>query len=242
LIGLIDLTTLEGTDNKASVEALAGLAKQTHARNDIPGVAALCVYPTMVHDAWMATRETGIPIAAVAGGFPSGQTFIEIKVGEVMQAIAAGASEIDIVISRGALLEGDYRKVFDEIKALKTVAGEVHVKVILETCELPEVGQVRMASVLALLAGADFLKTSTGKGKAGASLASFLVMADAIREYYLETGKMVGIKAAGGIRTAQDALPYYVLVHQILGEEWVVPSRFRIGASSLLRNLLDEIS
>jgi deoxyribose-phosphate aldolase len=241
IIGLIDLTTLEGTDNSIVVGKLVETALETMGQKGYPHVPAVCVHPSQVRTAREKIGEAAIMLASVAGGFPSGQTFPEVKNLEVMHTAREGADEIDIVINRGLLLEGKYEMVYHEIKEMKMAAGDAKLKVILETCELPEVSHVREATILSILAGADFVKTSTGKGRDGAELPSFLVMADTIREHFLETGKRVGIKAAGGIRTPEDAMGFYVVVKEILKEDWLQPALFRIGASSLFKNILKVI-
>jgi len=238
-IRMVDLTTLEGADTPGKVRALA--AKAVHpdpADPTAPSVAALCVYPDMVATAAEALAGTGVGLASVATGFPSGRTSLEVKLADTAAAVAAGATEIDMVIDRGAFLAGDYRKVFDEIVAVKEQCGDAHLKVILETGELATYDNVRRASWLALHAGADFIKTSTGKVSPAATLPVTLVMLEAVRDYRAATGRQVGVKPAGGIRTTKDAIRYLVTVAEAAGEEWLQPHLFRFGASSLLNDVL----
>jgi deoxyribose-phosphate aldolase len=241
-IRMIDLTTLEGRDTPGKVRALC--TKALHpAPGDptIPHVAAICVYPALVADAREALRGSEVHVASVATGFPSGQTFLELKLAEARMAVEAGADEVDMVIDRGAFLAGDYRAVFDEIVAVKEAVGDAHLKVILETGELGTYDDVRRASVLAMAAGADFIKTSTGKVSPAATLPVTLVMLEAIRDFERATGRTVGMKAAGGIRTAKEAIQYLVVLYETLGPRWMTPERFRFGASSLLNDLLMQI-
>jgi deoxyribose-phosphate aldolase len=207
----------------------------------IPHVAAVCVYPAMVGDAKAALRGSGVKVASVATGFPSGQTFRDIKVAETRAAVEAGADEIDMVIDRGAFLSGDYATVFEEIVDVKEAAGDAHLKVILETGELETYDNVRRASVLAMAAGADFIKTSTGKVTPAATLPVTLVMLEAIRDFERATGRQVGMKPAGGIRTAKEAIQYLVVLYETLGPRWMSPDWFRFGASSLLNDVLMQI-
>ena len=207
----------------------------------IPPVAALCVYPNMVPHAVGALRGSGVAVASVATYFPSGQAPIPVKTADVSWAVAEGADEIDMVIDRGAFLSGDYLKVYDEILAVKEACGAAHLKVILETGELSTYDNVRRASMLAMAAGADFIKTSTGKTPSNATLPVTLVMLEAIRDFHTATGRAVGMKPAGGISTAKVAIRYLVLLAETLGTAWLSPSRFRFGASSLLNDLLMQI-
>ncbi|HEX6140653.1 MAG TPA: deoxyribose-phosphate aldolase, partial [Candidatus Limnocylindria bacterium] len=207
----------------------------------IPHVAAICVYPAVVADAKAALRGSGVKVASVATGFPSGQTFRDIKLAETRAAVEAGADEIDMVIDRGAFLAGEYARVYDEIVAVKEACGEHHLKVILETGELETYDNVRRASVLAMAAGADFIKTSTGKVNPSAELPVTLVMLEAIRDFYHQTGRAVGMKPAGGIRTSKDAIAYLTTLYETLGADWMTPDRFRFGASSLLNDVLMQI-
>jgi deoxyribose-phosphate aldolase len=241
-IRMVDLTTLEGKDTPGKVRALC--AKAVHPKPgdpSIPSVAAVCVYPTLVAEAKDALRGSNVKVASVATGFPSGQTFTALKVEETKMAVAAGADEVDMVIDRGAFLRGDFRTVFDEIVAVKEACGSAHLKVILETGELGTYDNVRRASILAMAAGADFIKTSTGKISPAATLPVTLVMLEAIRDFERATGRAVGMKPAGGIRTAKEAIAYLVVLYETLGPRWMTPERFRFGASSLLNDLLMQI-
>ena len=241
-IRMCDLTTLEGRDTPGKVIQLASKAiRPDPADPTIPPVAALCVYPNMVPYAVGALRGSGVLVASVATYFPSGQAPISVKTADVSWAVAEGADEIDMVIDRGAFLCGDYLKVYDEIVAVKQACGEAHLKVILETGELSTYDNVRKASMLAMAAGADFIKTSTGKTASNATLPVTLVMLEAIRDFYTNTGRAVGMKPAGGISTAKVAIRYLVLLAETLGADWLSPSRFRFGASSLLNDLLMQI-
>jgi deoxyribose-phosphate aldolase len=243
-LSMIDLTTLEGADTPGKVEALC--RKALTPMPELPGIphtAAVCVYPKLVpvaRDFLGPKRE--VKIAAVATGFPAGQIPLPMKLEEVRDTVALGADEIDMVIDRGAFLSGDDRRVFDEIVATKAACGSARLKVILETGELGSFDNVAAASRLAIAAGADFIKTSTGKISPAATLPVTLVMLEAIREHYLETGVMIGMKPAGGIRTAKDALHYLVLVAETLGKAWMDPTWFRFGASSLANDLLRQIA
>lgn len=241
-IRMVDLTTLEGKDTPGKVRALC--AKAVHPKPgdpSIPSVAAVCVYPALVAEAKDALRGSSVKVASVATGFPSGQTFTALKVEETKMAVAAGADEVDMVIDRGAFLRGDYRTVFDEIVAVKEACGSAHLKVILETGELGTYDNVRRASILAMAAGADFIKTSTGKISPAATLPVTLVMLEAIRDFERATGRAVGMKPAGGIRTAKEAIAYLVTLYETLGPRWMTPERFRFGASTLLNDLLMQI-
>ena len=239
----MDLTTLEGADTPGKVAALCSKAVRPQPGDaSVPSVAAVCVYPAMVPPAVAHVRGTGVKVASVATAFPSGQTFTSIKVAETREAVIAGADEIDMVIDRGAFLSGDYQKVYDEIQEVKEAAGRAHLKVILETGELGTYDNVRRASVLAMSAGADFIKTSTGKINPAATPPVALVMMEAIRDFHRETGRAVGLKPAGGIRTAKQAIQYLVLLYETLGPDWMTPERFRIGASSLLNDCLMQLA
>jgi len=241
-IRMMDLTTLEGKDTPGKIRALCAKAIQPLPGDpSIPHVAAICVYPALVADAKEALGTSGVLVASVATGFPSGQTFLDLKLAETRQAIEAGADEIDMVIDRGAFLAGDYAAVFDEIVAIKEACGETHLKVILETGELETYDNVRRASVLAMAAGADFIKTSTGKVTPAATLPVTLVMLEAIRDFERATGRAVGMKPAGGIRVAKEAIQYLVVLYETLGPRWMTPERFRFGASSLLNDVLMQI-
>ncbi|WP_433184955.1 deoxyribose-phosphate aldolase [Actinoallomurus sp. CA-150999] len=238
-ISMVDLTTLEGADTPGKVRALC--AKAAHpdpADTSAPKVAAVCVYSDLVGEAVRALDGTGIGVASVATAFPSGRAPLDAKLADTRRAIDDGASEIDMVIDRGAFLAGGHQKVFDEIVAVKAECGDVHLKVILETGELVTYDNVRRASWLAMLAGADFIKTSTGKVSPAATLPVTLVMLEAVRDFRARTGRQVGVKPAGGIRTTKDAIKYLVLVNETAGPDWLTPEWFRLGASSLLNDLL----
>jgi deoxyribose-phosphate aldolase len=237
-----DLTTLEGSDSPGKVRQLASKAiRPAPGDPSIPHVAALCVYPNLVPTAVEALRASGVKVASVATGFPSGQMPLELRLEEIERAIDAGADEIDIVISRGLFLAGAERSVFDEVASSKKAAGEAHVKAILETGELGSYDRIRRVALVAMAAGADTIKTSTGKVSPASTLPAALVMAEAIRDFEEYGGRAVGLKVAGGIRTAKDAIRYLVIVHETLGDDWLTPDRFRIGASSLLNDLLMQI-
>lgn len=241
-IRMMDLTTLEGMDSPGKVRQLCRKAAQPMpAREDVPSCAAVCVYPDLVSVAVECLRGTGVQVASVATGFPSGRTDLETKLRETRLAVAAGATEIDMVIDRGAFLCGRYAQVHDEIAAIKDACGNAHLKVILETGELKTYDNVRRACRVALEAGGDFLKTSTGKVVPASTLPVVLLMLESARDWYLETGRIVGVKAAGGIRAAKDALKYLVLVNETCGDLWMTPDRFRFGASSLLNDVLMQI-
>ena len=241
-ISMMDLTTLEGKDTRGKVWALCQKAIRPDPSNrDIPHVAAVCVYPAMVGFVAEALVGSGVHLASVATGFPSGQTFTSIKVDETRQAVAAGADEIDMVIDRGAFLSGNYQKMFDEVAEVKEACGPAHLKVILETGELAGYDQVRKASLIAMFAGADFIKTSTGKVGVNATLPVTLVMLEAIRDFHHVTGKRIGMKPAGGISNAKLALAYLTLLYETMGPEWMTPELFRFGASSLLNDVLMQL-
>ena len=241
-LSMIDLTTLEGQDTPGKVRQLC--QKAIHLHDSMPGlphVAAVCVYPNMVGVAKQALEGHDINIASVATAFPSGMSSLAIKLDDTRMAVEAGANEIDMVISRGEFLAGDSRHVFDEIVAVKEACGDAHLKVILETGELGTLDRVRRASVLAMHAGADFIKTSTGKIQPAATLPVTLVMLQAIRDYYYETDRMVGMKPAGGISSAKLALHYLVMLQETLGNAWMTPEWFRFGASSLANDVLMQL-
>jgi len=243
-IRMIDLTTLEGADTPGKVRALSAKARAPDpADPTTPSVAAVCVYPDLVEVAVDALRGSEVKVASVATAFPSGRASLSVKLAEVKEAVAAGASEVDMVIDRGAYLAGHFGAVVDEIQATRAAcgagdAGGARLKVILETGELATYDNVRRASWLAMLGGADFIKTSTGKVAPAATLPVAVVMLEAVRDFADSTGRPVGVKVAGGVRTAKDALRYLVAVHEVAGDEWLDPTVFRIGASSLLNNLL----
>ncbi|MBE3012243.1 deoxyribose-phosphate aldolase [Microbispora sp. NEAU-D428] len=238
-IGMVDLTTLEGADTPGKVRAMCAKAvRPDPADASVPPVAAVCVYPDLVATAVEALAGSGVKVASVATSFPSGRSSLEVKVAETSLAVAAGAAEIDMVIDRGAFLAGDYLKVYEEIVATKEACGDAHLKVILETGELATYDNVRRASWLAMIAGADFIKTSTGKVSPAATLPVTLVMLEAVRDFLAATGRKVGVKPAGGIRTTKDAIKYLVLVNETAGPDWLHADWFRLGASSLLNDLL----
>jgi deoxyribose-phosphate aldolase len=241
-LSMIDLTTLEGQDTPGKVTQLCRKAAHLHdALPGLPHVAAVCVYPTMVGVARKALAGHDIKVASVATAFPSGMAPLEIKLEETRIAVEEGADEIDMVIARGAFLQGDYERVFDEIVAVKDACGAAHLKVILETGELGTLDRVRRASVLAIHAGADFIKTSTGKIQPAATMPVTLVMLQAIRDHFRATGRMVGMKPAGGIAKAKQAIQYLVMLRETLGEAWLTPDWFRFGASSLANDLLMQL-
>ncbi|WP_234572233.1 deoxyribose-phosphate aldolase [Rhodohalobacter sp. 614A] len=241
-LSMIDLTTLEGKDSEGKVMQLCSKAKQPYAAMpDLPTVAAICVYPNMVSTAKKALKGTDINVASVATAFPSGMATLQVKLDDTKFAVDQGADEVDMVISRGEFLKGNYNFIFDEISAIKEACGNAHLKVILETGELETYENVRKASDIAMYAGADFIKTSTGKISPAATQPVTLVMLEAIRDFYRETGRMVGMKPAGGIRKAKEALQYLVIVKETLGSAWLTPSYFRFGASSLANDLLMQI-
>jgi deoxyribose-phosphate aldolase len=238
-IRMVDLTTLEGQDTPAKVRALSAKALRPDPGDPgCPSVAAVCVYPDMVPTAVGALRGSGVHVASVATAFPSGRASLAVKLADVRDAVAAGADEIDMVIDRGAFLAGRYAHVYDEIVATKEACGDSHLKVILETGELATYDNVRRASWLAMLAGAHFIKTSTGKISPASTLPVTLVMLEACRDFRAATGRQVGTKSAGGIKTSKDAIKYLVLVNETVGDDWLDPAWFRFGASSLLNDLL----
>src|SRR6267378_3919678 len=241
-VRMMDLTTLEGQDTPGKVAALASKAIRPDPSDaGIPSVAAICVYPNLVPSAVARVEGTGVKVASVATAFPSGQSPLEAKLDEVRWVVEHGADEVDMVIDRGAFLSGRYAKVYDEIVRVKEAAGDAHLKVILETGELGTYDNVRRASVLAIAAGADFIKTSTGKVQPAATLPASLVMMEAIRDFVRETGRPVGLKPAGGIRTSKQAIAYLVVLYETLGADWMTPERFRLGASTLLNDVLMQI-
>ncbi|MBM7859551.1 deoxyribose-phosphate aldolase [Lentzea nigeriaca] len=238
-ISMVDLTTLEGADTPGKVRSLAAKAKRPDPeRPDVPQVAAVCVYPDMVKTAADELKGTGINVASVATAFPSGRSTMDIKLADTRFAVEQGASEVDMVIDRGAFLSGRYGQVFEEIVKVKEACGDAHLKVILETGELVTYDNVRRASWLALLAGGDFIKTSTGKVQPAATLPVTHVMLQAVRDWKTQTGELRGVKPAGGIRSTKDAIKYLVAVHEVAGPEWLDPHLFRFGASTLLNDLL----
>ena len=252
-MSMCDLTTLEGADTPGRVQQMCAKARfpvppemidhflQKKKVGPIPSVAAVCVYPSMVPFAVEALKGSGIGIASVSTAFPSGQAPLQVKIDDTLFAIESGATEIDMVINRSAFLSGDYQQVFDEIVAIKKACGDTHLKVILETGELGSYDRVRLASEIAMEAGGDFIKTSTGKVTPAATLPVTLVMLQAIADFHKRTGKKVGMKPAGGIRTAKQAIHYLCMVNETLGPEWLTPHLFRFGASALVNDLLKQI-
>src|SRR5687767_5379445 len=242
VLNMIDLTTLEGKDTDGKVKQLCYKAMHLYdVYPDLPTVAAICVYPSMVKTAKKALGDSGIKIASVATAFPSGQAPKEIKIRDTKFAVAQGADEVDMVISRGKFLQGEYNYVFDEIAAIKEACGNARLKVILETGELGSFDKVRRASDIAMHAGADFIKTSTGKIQPAATMPVTLVMLEAIRDFYYQTGKMIGMKPAGGISKSKLALHYLVMLKETLGDDWMNNQWFRFGASSLANDVLMQI-
>lgn len=243
LFHCIDLTTLKCTDSEPSVMQFTQRVNDfVDKYPDLDNVAAICVYPNMAEIVNDTLEADNVNIACVSGGFPSSQTFIEVKVAETSLALHAGADEIDIVISVGKFLSGDYEGMCDEIEELKDVCGEKHLKVILETGALATAENIKKASILSMYSGADFIKTSTGKEKLAATPEAAYVMCQAIKEYFLETGRKVGFKPAGGINTVEDALTYYTIVKEVLGKEWLNNELFRLGTSRLANLLLSDIT
>jgi deoxyribose-phosphate aldolase len=241
-VAMMDLTTLEGKDTAGKVRGLCHKARVPLDRDPSVGpCAAICVYPNHVKTAKEALEGSPVHVASVATAFPSGQSPLEVKLDDVRRAVDFGADEIDMVIDRGAMLSGDYAKVFDEIAATKEACGAAHLKVILETGELGSYDVVRKASEIGIAAGGDFIKTSTGKVVPAATPAVTLVMLEAIRDHYVATGRRVGMKPAGGVRTAKQALHYLVLVKETLGDAWLSPTLFRFGASALLNDVLMQL-
>jgi deoxyribose-phosphate aldolase len=241
-VRMMDLTTLEGQDTPGKVAALCSKAlRPDPVDTSVPSVAAICVYPNLVPTAKERLAGSGVKVASVATAFPSGQSPTEVKVADTRAAIELGADEIDMVIDRGAFLSGRYAKVYDEIIRVKEACGNAHLKVILETGELGTYDNVRRASLLAIAAGADFIKTSTGKISPAATLPVTLCMMEVVRDVYTETGHVVGVKAAGGIRASKQAVQYLVVLHETLGPEWMTPDLFRFGASSLLNDVLMQL-
>jgi deoxyribose-phosphate aldolase len=240
---MIDLTTLEGKDTPGKVRQMCYKAAHLHdSFEGLPTVAAVCVYPSLVRVAKKALQGTSIKVASVSTAFPAGQAPMKVKIDDTKFAVDEGADEIDMVISRGAFLKGEYGFVSDEIAAVKEACGDAHLKVILETGELCTLDNVRRASDLAILAGADFIKTSTGKVTPAATMEVTLVMLEAIRDHYYKTGKMVGMKPAGGIRESKLAISYLVMLRETLGQAWLSPDWFRFGASALANDILMQLT
>jgi deoxyribose-phosphate aldolase len=242
-ISMLDLTTLEGKDSEGKVRQLCRKAIRPQPDDpSVPHVAAVCVYPNLVAVAKKSLAGSGVKVASVASGFPAGLVPLAAKLDDTRLAVEAGADEIDMVIDRGAFLSGDYEKVASEIVAIKDAAGDAHLKVILETGELETYDNVRKASRLAMTYGADFIKTSTGKINPASTPGVVLVMLEAIRDFYLETGRRIGMKPAGGIKTSKQALHLLVLVKETLGDAWLTPDLFRIGASTVTNDLLMQLT
>lgn len=242
LFNTIDLTTLKATDSPRSVAAFVERVNAFDEEHpEMKNVAAICVYPNFAQLVRTVLEVSDVDVACVSGGFPSSQTFTEVKIAETALAVEGGADEIDIVLNVGNFLDGDYEEVCDEISEQKEACRDARLKVILETGALKTAANIKAASVLSLYSGADFLKTSTGKEYAGASLEATYVMAQAIKEYYEATGRMVGFKAAGGVATTEDAVKYYTVIKEVLGEQWMTNEYFRLGASRLANNLLSDI-
>jgi deoxyribose-phosphate aldolase len=240
-ISMMDLTTLEGKDTPGKVATMCQKARWPHEAPGTPSVAAVCVYPNMVPVAKRALAGSTVKVASVATAFPSGLSPLPVKLDDTRRAVELGADEIDMVIDRGAMLGGEFGKVYDEIVAVKEACGPAHLKVILETGELGTYDVVRKASQIAMVAGADFIKTSTGKIQPAATPPVTLVMLEAIRDYFYATGKRIGMKPAGGIRTAKQALHYLVMVKETLGDAWLSGEMFRFGASVLLNDVLMQL-
>lgn len=242
LLGSIELTSLHTTDTEESILAMVEKVNKFEAAYpDLPHVATICTYPNFAHLVRNTLEVDGVEIAVVSGSFPSSQTFIDVKVAETALAIKDGATNVDIVLPVGKYLSEDYEGVADDINELKQTCGEVPMKVILETCDLPTLSDVKKAAILAMYSGADYVKTSTGKEKAGATPEGVYVMCQAIKEYYNETGIVIGLKPAGGINTVMDTVVYYTIVKEVLGEKWLTNELFRLGTSRLTNLLLSEI-
>jgi deoxyribose-phosphate aldolase len=238
----MDLTTLEGSDTVGKIVAMCAKAVRPNpVDSSVPSVAAVCIYPHLVPVAAGQLKNTGVNVASVAGGFPSGLGPLDARLREVREVVELGADEIDIVLNRSLFLGGQYAQAFEELAAAREAAGDTHLKVILETGELGSYDRIRQASVLAMAAGADFIKTSTGKIQPAATLPAALCMMEAAREFFHETGRRVGVKVAGGIRQSKQAIQYLALVYETLGPEWMTPDLFRIGASTLLNDVLMQI-
>ncbi len=242
LLGSVELTSLHTADTEESILAMVEkVNKFDSAYPDLPHVATICTYPNFANLVRNTLEIDGVEIAVVSGSFPSSQTFMEVKVAETALAIKDGATNVDIVLPVGKYLSEDYEGVADDINELKQTCGEIPMKVILETCDLPTLSDVKKAAILAMYSGADYIKTSTGKEKAGATSEGVYVMCQAIKEYYEETGIMIGLKPAGGINTVMDAVIYYTIVKEILGEKWLTNELFRLGTSRLTNLLLSEV-
>jgi deoxyribose-phosphate aldolase len=241
-IRCMDLTTLEGVDTVGKVIALCAKAVRPNPVDaSVPSVAAVCLYPSLIPTAVEQLRGTGVKVASVAGSFPAGLGPLDVRLQEIRDVVAAGADEVDIVLNRSLFLGGRYGEAFEELVAAREAAGRAHLKVILETGELGSYDRLRQASMLAMAAGADFIKTSTGKIGVSATLPNGLAMMEAARDFHRDTGRKVGIKVAGGVRTSKQAVQYLVVLHETLGREWLTPDLFRIGASSLLNDVLMQL-
>lgn len=239
-VAMTDLTTLEGMDSPGKIAALC--RKAMRPAPGVRSVAAICVYPDLVAQAVKLLSGSSVAVASVATGFPSGRTDLSLKLAETRRCVEDGANEIDMVIDRGAFLAGDHALVYDEIAAVKEACAHAHLKVILETGELATYDNVRLASEIAIQAGGDFIKTSTGKVAPASTMPVVLLMLEAVREHYLATGKIVGVKAAGGIKNSKQALRYLAMVNETVGDHWLTPQNFRFGASSLLNDLLMQLA
>jgi deoxyribose-phosphate aldolase len=241
-IRCMDLTTLEGTDTIGKIVAMCAKAVRPDPLDpSVPSVAAVCLYPQLVPVAVEQLAGTGVAVASVAGAFPSGLGPLDARLREIAEVVELGATEVDIVLNRSLFLGGRYREAFEELAAAREAAGDAHLKVILETGELGSYDRVRQASVLAMAAGADFIKTSTGKISTGATLPVALCMMEAAREFHRQTGRRVGVKVAGGVRKSKQAIQYLVVLHETLGPAWLTPALFRIGASTLLNDVLMQL-
>lgn len=242
LLGSVELTSLHTTDTDESILAMTEkVNKFDEAYPDLPHVATICVYPNFAHIVSQSLEVDGVEVAVVSGSFPSSQTFVEVKVAETALAIKDGATNVDIVLPVGKFLSGDYEGLADDIDELKQTCGEVPMKVILETCDLGSLSNVKKAALLAMYSGADYIKTSTGKEKQGATPEGVYVMTQAIKEYYEQTGRVIGLKPAGGINTVKDAVTYYTIVKEVLGEKWLTNELFRLGTSRLTNLLLSDV-
>ena len=242
LLGSVELTSLHTTDTDESILAMTEkVNKFDETYPDLPHVATVCVYPNFAHIVSQSLEVDGVEVAVVSGSFPSSQTFMEVKIAETALAIRDGATNVDIVMPVGKFLSGDYEGLADDIDELKQTCGDVPMKVILETCDLGSLSNVKKAALLSMYSGADYIKTSTGKEKQGATPEAVYVMCQAIKEYHEQTGRMVGLKPAGGINTVMDAVIYYTIVKEVLGEQWLTNTLFRLGTSRLTNQLISEV-
>ncbi len=243
VLSMVDLTTLEGQDTPEKVRSLCRKAMRPDSNDpSLPTAAAICVYPEFVAVAKAELGDSGVHVASVATGFPSGQYPLAVRLEDTKRAVEAGADEIDMVISRGLFLAGQRGRVFDEIAQIKEACGSAHLKVILETGELETYDNVRAASDLAIAAGADFVKTSTGKVAPAATMGVTLILLESVRDHFIKTGKHIGVKPAGGIRSAKVAVRYLVMVRETVGDDWLTPELFRFGASTLLNDVLMQLA